>query len=340
VRKFLDTALLTNGILRLTKRDRPFAAAKQPQNGNENNADLGSGAVESCATPKQKQHVTKRYGRKSPFGTQREFSEPPSPELTSGNANARNAVRPMRRDENLDVARTSYDQEGLEPKGSADNSDPAPHLSVVCRLAARPDRQRRYRGHYRPHGSKLISVQQATNIIEAVEFSKSLDLPLVAHLTVHWSGTIAFDDHDGTRFAKLREGLAKVLLRRGITPAWVWCRECKAHTDIVHSHLLFHLPVKYRSGPRLAEIENHLERLVDRHGEGILGQFAVRLVIWRDPDGLYLIKGGCPKVWAKFPRIRRDWRTPQGIIHGKRCGTTQNIGPAARLRAMAQTEAA
>jgi len=154
---------------------------------------------------------------------------------------------------------------------------------------------------------------------------------LVAHLTIHWSGSVAFDDHDGTRFAKVREGLAKVLFRRGIPAAWVWCRECKTHTDIVHSHLLFHLPIEYRSGEKLSEIESHIERLVDRHGDGILGEFAVRLEIWPDPDGLYLIKGGGPNVWKLFPRIRKAWRTGQGVIHGKRCGISQNLGPAARL---------
>jgi hypothetical protein len=74
--------------------------------------------------------------------------------------------------------------------------------------------------------------------------------------------------------------------------------------------------------------------LVGRHGDGILGEFAVKLVIWPDPDGLYLIKGGGPKVWKLFPRVRKDWRESQGIIHGKRCGTTQNIGRAQRLLAM------
>jgi hypothetical protein len=164
-------------------------------------------------------------------------------------------------------------------------------------------------------------------------FVRTVDLPMVAHATIHLSGTVAFDDHDGTRFAKVREGLNKVLLRRGIPAAWAWCRECKAHTDIVHCHLLFHLPVEYSSGPKLAEMAAHLMRLVDLHGDGILGEFAVKLVIWPDPDGLYLIKGGGPMVWAQFPRIRKDWRKPQGVIHGKRFGVTQNIGPTARLRA-------
>jgi hypothetical protein len=180
------------------------------------------------------------------------------------------------------------------------------------------------------YGSKHISAPQATNLIEAVGFAKSIGLPLVAHLTLHWSGTLAFDDHGGARFAKVREGLNKDLQRRGIPAAWVWCRECKAHTDIAHCHLLFHLPFAWRAGPRLDSIKAAIERLVDRHGDGILGEFAVKLNLWPDPDGLYLIKGGGPDVWKLYPRIRREWREQQGIIHGKRCGTSQNLGPAAR----------
>jgi hypothetical protein len=99
----------------------------------------------------------------------------------------------------------------------------------------------------------------------------------------------------------------------------------------VHCHLLFHLPVEYRSGPKLPEMEAHLVRLVDHHGGGILGEFAVKLVIWPAPDGLYLIKGGGPKVWKRF-RIKKGWHQSQGVIHGKRCGVSQNLGPAARLQ--------
>jgi hypothetical protein len=49
------------------------------------------------------------------------------------------------------------------------------------------------------------------------------------------------------------------------------------------------------------------------------------------PDGKYLIEGGGPRVWNQF-RLRKEHRRLQGIIHGKRCGTTENIGPAARGR--------
>ena len=87
--------------------------------------------------------------------------------------------------ENLDVVRTSRDQEELGPKGSAAESALDPHLSVVCPFPAQPYRQRKPRGSYRARGRKHISVPQATNVIEAVNFAKSIDLPLVAHLTIH-----------------------------------------------------------------------------------------------------------------------------------------------------------
>ncbi len=52
----------------------------------------------------------------------------------------------------------------------------------------------------------------------------------------------------------------------------------------------------------------------------------------RSYDGFYALKGGGPRVWKLFPRIRKEWRKPQGLIFGKRCGTTQNLGPAARRK--------
>ena len=241
------------------------------------------------------------------------------------NANDRSAQS----NENLDVAGTSQNRERLERKEPAGELAVAPHLSVVCPFPPRCSQPRKARGRYRPLGSRDISLAQATNIVEAVKFAKSIGLPLVAHLTIHWAGTDAWDDPEGTRFAKVREGLAKVLFRRGIPAAWVWCRECKAHTDIVHSHLLFHLPAEYRVGQKLAEIEAHLERLVALHGGGIWSECVVKLKIWRDPDGLYLLKGGGPKVWGLF-RIKRKFREGQGIVHGKRCGTSQKLGPNAR----------
>jgi hypothetical protein len=184
-------------------------------------------------------------------------------------------------------------------------------------------------------------LRQATNLIEAVKFAKLIDLPLVAHLTIHWSLTDVGDDPNGKRFARFREGLSKWLDRRGIVFAACWSRERQSpgQSDVVHCHLLFHLPVEYRTGARLLQVEAAIYRLIkkqgrrdgDKRGHGYWAEEVIDLRTHDNPDGKYLIKGGGPKVWKRFG-VRKEHRCLQGIIHGKRCGTTENIGPAARRR--------
>jgi hypothetical protein len=123
------------------------------------------------------------------------------------------AHRTLIASKNLDVSETSHDSITQVAKGSAGDLTPKPLLSVVCPGATQDGKQLR---HYRRHGSKHLSLDQATNMIEAVDYARAIGLPLVAHATIHWSGTVVFDDPDGKLFAKVREGLHKWLLRRGI----------------------------------------------------------------------------------------------------------------------------
>ena len=190
--------------------------------------------------------------------------------------------------------------------------------------------------------SKYISMRQATNIIDAVHFAKFIGVPLIAHLTIHWGLTDVGDDPDGTLFAKLREGLDKWLQRRGIAFNGAWSRERQSGgvSDVVHCHLLFHLPVAYRAGARLRAVEAAITRLVTRHGNDYWADQVIKLVIHDEPpypDGKYLIKGGGPKIWKKFG-LRKEHRRLQGLISGKRCGTTQKLGPAARRGAAGRPE--
>ena len=99
----------------------------------------------------------------------------------------------------------------------------------------------------------------------------------------------------------------------------------------MHCHLLFHLPVEYRTGKKLLQVEDAISRLVQRHGRGISDERVIKLVIHDNPDGKYLVKGGGSKVWKRF-RLRKEHRRLQGLIRGKRCGVTENIGLAARKR--------
>jgi len=224
---------------------------------------------------------------------------------------------------NLDVARTSCDSKSGDAKGIQGEVASAPHLSSLCASTAQPNQQPdRPRRRYRVGGTKYITIQQATNIIEAVKFAKLIGLPLVAHLTIHWAFTEAGDDPDGKRFAKVREGLAKWLRRHGIVFAAAWSLErlSNGRAEVVHNHMLFHLPSEYCS-ERKFQVEEAIYRLIKRHGNGYWAEEVIDLRIHENPDGKYLIKGGGRVVWKLF-RVRNEHRRSQGIIHGKRCGTT------------------
>jgi hypothetical protein len=153
-----------------------------------------------------------------------------------------------------------------------------------------------------------------------------------AHLTIHWAYTDVGDDPQGKLFAKFREGLDKWLRRQGIPFAAAWSLErlSNGQAEVVHNHMLFHLPPEYCTERKL-QVESAIFRLIKRPGDGYWAEQVMKLVIWPNPDGKYLIKGGGPKVWKLF-RLRKEHRRSQGIIQGKRCGVTQNLNTAARSR--------
>jgi hypothetical protein len=216
---------------------------------------------------------------------------------------------------------------------------------------------------YRSGGTKLLTVPQAINMKAAVHYAELIDLPLNAHFTIHWVGTGALDDPDGKLFATVREGYARWLRRRGVPFAGIWCREKKSggQAEVEHAHLIVHWPAQWLEGAKIIDInggvegcaelmqaEAALHRVVAQYA-GSPDHYAVKVKLptdrgrpgpynGRSYDGLYLLKGGGPRVWRLFPRIRKEWRRPQGIIFGKRCGTTQNIGPAARRQHTAAYE--
>ena len=65
----------------------------------------------------------------------------------------------------------------------------------------------------------------------------------------------------------------------------------------------------------------------------ILDDRTIELTFPANPDGKYLLKGGTTAVWDAFD-LPDKWRSKlgEGVIDGKRCGSTQSIGPAVRKR--------
>jgi len=202
---------------------------------------------------------------------------------------------------------------------------------ILAVPVAAPDTAPAAKRPYLPNGTKHISLCKADSIIDAAQYAKEIGLLLNAHCTIQWNGTDAQTDTDGSRFTKVREGLSKALARRGIPFTTTWAREERELHFGQHVHMVFHLPPEWHKGERFAEIKRVIERLVDRHGGALWSDKTVDLKLHTNGDVRYLLKGGTPEVWSKY-RVKRKWHQPQGIIFGKRCGTTQNIGPQARER--------
>ena len=171
--------------------------------------------------------------------------------------------------------------------------------------------------------------------MDGLAFARDLGMPLNTHLIIHWGGTLAGDDPDGELFAKLRYLLDKRFRRKyGIELTAILVRErhrnkqTRQSSEVTHSHLLLHLPSQCRSMAR-----RDVDELVALVAGQVLDDRTIKLTFPANCDGKYFLKGGTLAAWRAFNRPEK-WhsRLGDGVIDGKRCGTTQNIGPAARAR--------
>jgi hypothetical protein len=168
--------------------------------------------------------------------------------------------------------------------------------------------------------TKAISFDGAENLREGAAFATRIGKPLTQFITIHWFKADGSENAD-RRFARLRECAQKWLVRKGVPLTCCWVLE--APKQNVHSHMAIHLP------PDLVEsFSAMLSTWVG--GNDVPGMIDVKPATtlgWRR----YLLKGVGPAGWDKF-NIPHRHRVPQGKIKGKRSGTSQNLGPAARKR--------
>jgi hypothetical protein len=183
--------------------------------------------------------------------------------------------------------------------------------------------------------SRRITLRQARCLMEGLSFAREVGTPLNTHLIIHWGGTLAGDDPDGRLFANLRYLLDKRFRRKFcVELTAIWVRERHRHkrtrqqSEVVYSHLLFYLPPRHR-----LEARKDVEELVTLVARQIIDDRTTELTFPANPDGKYLLKGGTRAVWEEFG-LPCKWRSKlgEGLIEGKRCGVTQNLGPAARER--------
>jgi hypothetical protein len=117
------------------------------------------------------------------------------------------------------------------------------------------------------------------------------------------------------------QGFDKWLKRQGmpggLTAIWVRERLSGGSAEVVHCHMVFHLAHPFLAVGGRLQVKGALERLIDRHGRGNFADHTLKLTFPRNPDGLYLLKGGGPDVWQAFA-VPMAWRKRQGLIQHQR----------------------
>jgi hypothetical protein len=174
--------------------------------------------------------------------------------------------------------------------------------------------------------SSFIRRQQITNIKPAIRLAEKNGTPLNRFVTLNFTHTACDAEAVGPAFANLRERFMR-WFRRGHRQdtqpraAFVWVAEnANDHAAI---HWLVHVP-----DARLADFRARLPLWLEKVSGGINGEDSainVKLAYTPLGAGKYMMKGIDP-AYAAFYRIRP---VPQGIVHGKRCGFSQSLGPSA-----------
>ena len=173
--------------------------------------------------------------------------------------------------------------------------------------------------------SSFIRRQQIANIKPAIRLAEKNGTPLNRFITLNFTHTACDVEAVSLAFADLRERFMRWFRRNQPATqhgaAFVWVAEnANDHAAI---HWLVHIP-----DARLADFRARLPVWLAKGTGGITCEDSainVKLAYTPLGAGKYMMKGIDP-AYAAFYRIRP---VPQGIVHGKRCGFSQSLGPSA-----------
>lgn len=210
-------------------------------------------------------------------------------------------------------------------------------LGVAALSASSPGR-----GGARNHAdreSHELTPAHVANLKAAERHAEKIGLPVTRMFTIHWEASgipLAGMARATGRFTDL---MTKALRRHGSGSAWLWTHE-GGDGKGGHCHLLAHVPA------RLVPVVNGLQRGWLRR---ITGKRYRARVIHSKPIGgrlgleagnpelhainlaaalAYILKGASPEAASQFGLQRLE---QGGLVIGKRCGTSQNIGAKVRI---------
>lgn len=183
-----------------------------------------------------------------------------------------------------------------------------------------------------------LSAAQIGNLKAAERHAKKIGLPFTRMITIHWEAAGVPLEGMAKATGRFTDLMTKALARHGSGTAWLWVHE-NGDGKGGHCHLLAHVP---------AELVPIVNRLRLGWLNSITGRTYKKGVICSKPIGRllelevsnpdlhavnllkafgYCLKQTEPEVASQFGLERLE---PGGRIIGKRCGTSQNIGPKAR----------
>lgn len=185
-----------------------------------------------------------------------------------------------------------------------------------------------------------LTVAQIAKLAAAEAHARHIDRPFTRFITVHWQSAGVPLAHMTKATGRFLDLMGKAIARHGGQTAWVWVAE-NGPGKGGHVHLLVHVPghlvpvltrlqrgwVKAITGRPYRSRVLHSRPIGGRVGLEIANPtiHAVNLAATLG----YVLKGASPGAAEAFGLDRRE---PGGLVVGKRCGTSENIGAAARAK--------
>ena len=189
--------------------------------------------------------------------------------------------------------------------------------------------------------SHALTAAQIGNLKAAECHAEKIGLPFTRMISIHWEAAGVSLTGMAKATGRFTDLMAKALARHGSDTAWLWVHE-NGDGKGGHCHLLIHVPADLV--PVVTALQRGwLRRITGTryqagviHSKPIGGRLGLEVgnpdlhAVNLEAALAYVLKGVMPKAASQFALERLE---AGGRIIGKRCGTSQNIGPKARLTA-------
>lgn len=189
--------------------------------------------------------------------------------------------------------------------------------------------------------SHALSDVQIGNLKAAERFTNEIGLPFTRMITIHWEAAGVALEQMAKATGRFIDLLSKTLARHGGATAWLWVHE-NGDRKGGHAHILAHVPPEL--APRVSKLQRgwlrsitgkpYRKRVIrSKPIGGLLGlerRNPTLHAVNREEAVAYVLKGASQAAAEKFSLNRLE---PGGLVIGKRCGVSQNIGPKARASA-------